>query len=635
MPLPLFLAAAAAVTGASDSDILVTAALEPVPVQNAAVSATIFDQQRIAALGQPFALDLIRLAPGVSVSQSGSRGTLTDIRIRGSEARHSLLFIDGIAFNDPAASNLARFEQATSDSIGRIEIVTGPQSALWGSEALGGVIALSTPDPLGGGLRGSASGEYGSHDSKRASANLVTGGDAAGVSASASWAKGDGIDILGGGTGDKDGYENLTLNLKAVARPGSDGELGIVGRYIRAKSQFDGTDPNTFLRADTLDNSRTRTGAVRVWGKLGLAEDSPWAIELGAQYLRGKNHNLDGSTALNQSTGDRFSVDAQAIKRFAVGDSRHSLIVRAEREDEQYDTSDQQFFGATDKHVSRSRNAIVGEWRADWGTLVSTDAAVRHDDFNRFKDATTWRANAVVHLTSGLSAHAGYGKGIAQPSFIDLFGFFPGLFVGNPALKPEHSNGYEAGLRWANSVFAVGITGFSNRLTDEIVSVFDPSTFLSSTANADGKSRRKGIELTAEAKPIEGLTISANYTYLDAKEQKLAGTPRLREARRPKHSANLFADYAGGKWTLGGSIAYVGKRTDTDFDIFDPITFPSLTVTLKSYALADARIAYAILPAVEVFARIENAFDENYRDAVGYATPGRTVYAGLRVRLGD
>lgn len=631
----LVAAAAASVAGASEGDILVTAALEPVPVRDAAVSATVFDQQRIEALGQPFALDLIRLAPGVSVSQSGSRGTVTDIRIRGSEARHSLLFIDGIAFNDPAASNLARFEQAMSDSIGRIEIVTGPQSALWGSEALGGVIALSSPAPLGGGLRGSASAEYGTHDSKRASAGIVTGGDVAGISASASWSKSDGIDILGGGSGDKDGYENLTLNLKAVARPGSDGELGVVGRYIRAESQFDGTDPLTFLRADTLDNSRTRTGAIRAWGKLGLADDAPWSIEIGAQYLRSRNYNRDGNTPLNNSTGNRFRVDAQAIHRFALGESRHSLIVRAEREDEQYDARDQQYFGATDKHVSRGRNAVVGEWRADWNSLISTDAAIRHDDFNRFKDATTWRANAVIHLTTGLSAHAGYGEGIAQPSFIDLYGFFPGSFIGNPVLKPERSQGYEVGLRWSDANFALGVTGFSNRLTDEIVSVFDPSTFLSSTANANGRSRRKGIELTAEAKPVHGLTISANYTYLDAREQKLAGTPRLHEARRPKHSANLFADYVRGKWTLGGSIAYVGKRTDTDFDIVDPVTFASPTVTLKSYALADARIAYAILPEVEAFARIENAFDENYRDAVGYATPGRTVYAGVRVRLGS
>jgi vitamin B12 transporter len=634
MPLSLFLAAAAAVTGASDSDIVVTAALEPVAARDAAASITVFDQKRIDALGEPFAVDLLRLTPGVSVSSSGGYGSQADIRIRGGEARHSLLVIDGISFNDPAASNLARFEQVTNDSLGRIEIVTGPQSALWGAEALGGVIAVSSPDPIGAGLRARASGEYGSDDFRRASAALVTGNDKAGVSASAAWSKGDGIDILGGGTGDKDGFENLTLNLKAVARPGSDGELGIVGRYVRADVEFDGTDPNTFLRADTADASRTNTGAIRAWGRLGLAPDAPWSFEVSGQYLHSRNRNRDGVTPLNASTGDRFKLDAQLIRRFAAGDTRHSLIARIEREDEEFVTRDQQYFGATDKNVTRGRWAAVGEWRGDWGDLLSTDVAIRHDAFNRFKNATTWRANAVVHLTENLSAHAGYGEGISQPSFLDLYGFFPGSFVGNPDLRPERSQGYEAGLSWSDQTFRLGVTAFSNRLTNEIVSVFLPS-FLSSTENADGKSRRRGIELTGEVRPIEGLRISANYTYLDAQQQRVSGTAQLREQRRPKGSANLFADYETGPLTLGASLAYVGKRKDTDFDVFDPITFQSPVVTLGSYVLAGARIAYAITPNIEAFGRIENAFDDKYQDAVGYATPGRTVYGGIRVRLGD
>lgn len=634
MPTSLFFAAAAAVTGASNVDILVTAALEPVPVQDAAVSATVFDQKRINALGEPFVVDLLRLTPGVSVSASGGYGSQADIRIRGSEARHSLLVIDGISFNDPAASNLARFEQVTNDSLGRIEIVTGPQSALWGSEALGGVVAVSSPDPIGAGLRARVAAEYGSDDFRRGSAALVTGTDSAGVSASAAWSKGDGIDILGGGAGDKDGFENLTLNLKAVARPGSDGELGLVGRYVRADVEFDGTDPNTFLRADTADASRTNTTAIRAWGRLGLAADAPWSVEVSGQYLHSRNRNRDGITPLNASTGDRFKIDAQLIRRFETGGTRHSLIARAEREDEEYVTRDQQYFGATDKNVARGRYAVVGQWRGDWGDLISTDVAVRHDAFNRFKNATTWRANAVLHATENLSAHVGYGEGISQPSFLDLYGFFPGSFVGNPDLRPERSEGYEAGLSWADQIFSLGVTAFSNRLTNEIVTVFLPG-FISSTANADGKSRRRGIELTGEVRPVDGLRISANYTYLDAQEQRIAGTARLREARRPKGTGNLFADYETGPLTLGASLAYVGKRKDTDFDVFDPITFESPVVTLKSYVLAGARVAYAITPNIEAFGRIENAFDDKYQDAVGYATPGRMVYAGVRVRFGD
>lgn len=622
MTLSLLLAAAAA-SAAYDGDIIVTASLAPVAIEDAAVSATVIDRQRIDALGTPLAVDLLRLVPGIAVSVSGSRGTQSELRIRGAEARHSLLFIDGIAFNEPAAANNARFEMLGSEGVERIEVVTGPQSALWGSEALGGVIALSTPAALGRGTGMSAAGELGGDSFRHAATSIFTGSDRAGISANISWLRDGGVDIAGGGGGDKDGYRNLTASVKAVARPGNDGELGIVGRYVRARSHFDGSDPDTFLRADTRDNSLTNTGALRAWATLGLGEDAPWSGTVSAQYLRSRNRNYDGVDLLNLSTGSRMRVDAQILRRFAG----QTLIVRAEHEDEDYVTRDRQYGGATNKNVSRARDALVAEWRGDWGEMLTTDVAVRRDSFNRFKDATTWRANAVLHVTGNISVHAGYGEGIAQPSFVDLYGFFPGSFIGNPALTAERSRGYEAGLRWTGASMTLGATAFSHRLTDEILTVYDAS-FNATSANADGKSRRRGIELYAEARPIEGLRINANYTYLDADEQKTAGGAPVREARRPKHSATLAADYRRGPVTAGASLAYVGKRRDTDFDIF-------ADVTLRSYVLAGARIAYALSPALEMFVRIENGFGERYQDVVGYATPGRTGYAGIRVRLGD
>lgn len=623
MSVSLFLAAAAVASGDFDGDIVVTASLAPVAIEDAAVSATIIDEKRIEALGQPQAVDLFRLVPGVAVSVSGARGTQGEVRIRGAEARHSLLFVDGIAMNEPAAANAARFEMLATENLGRIEVVTGPQSALWGSEALGGVISLETPDPISSGLGLSASGEYGSDDFARLSASGHTGGETSGVSANVSLMRSDGIDILGGGAGDKDGFRNVTASLKAVARPGEDGEIGIVGRYVDHLSQFDSNDPVTFLRASTSDETRTKTGAVRVWAKLGLDADSPWSFIVSGQYLHSRNLNSDDTGPLNRSTGTRLKLDAQLVRRFA----NQTLIVRAEREDEDYTTRDQQYFGLTNKDVSRGRSALVGEWRSEWSRLLSTDVAVRRDAFNRFKDATTWRANAVLHPLPGLSIHGGYGEGISQPSFIDLYGFFPGSFIGNPDVTVEQSKGYEIGLRWRGKGYGIGITGFHSTLEDEILTVFD-ANFNSTTANASGKSKRKGIELSADATPLAGLRISANYTWLKADELKTAGGNPIREARRPKHSANLIADYKAGPITVGSSLAYVGKRRDTDFDIF-------ADVTLKSYVLASARVAYSITPAVEAFARVENLFRERYQDVVGYAAPGRTVYAGLRVRLGD
>ncbi|WP_156678606.1 TonB-dependent receptor plug domain-containing protein [Sphingomonas profundi] len=631
MTIAFILAAAAAAPAASTTapDIVVSAALVPVTQAEAPATVTVIDQARIEALGSPYALDLLRLAPGVSVATTGSPGAQTQVRIRGAEANHTLVFIDGIAFNDPAAGNEARFETFSADGLGRIEVVRGPQSALWGSEALGGVIAMETPDPLGT-LRATATGEYGSRDFRRGAASLVTGGESAGVSATASWLKGDGIDALGGGRGDRDGFETKTASVKAVARPaGGDGEIGIVGRYIEHDNQFDGTDPVTFQRADTADAARTETGAVRGWATLGLGPDAPWSVTADGMYLSSENRNRNGDTPLNRTRGDRFRVGGQLVHRLDIGTTAHTLIAAVEREDETFRASDDQYFGATDQRRTRGRTAYVGEWRAAWGRLLATDVAVRHDDYNRFANQTTVRASAILTVADGLSLVGTYGEGTAQPTFFDLYGFFPGSFVGNPNLTPETSRGYEAGVRFVRPAFSAEVTAFSNRLRDEIVSVFDSTTFLSSTANATGRSRRRGIEANVQAQPLAGLRLTANYTYLDAKDQQVASGVALKEVRRPKHSGNLAADWTAGPLTLGASLAYVGRRNDVDFD-----QFPAPTVRLHDYVLGGARVAYAITPNIEAFGRIENAFDSNYQDVVGYATQGRAVFGGLRVRIG-
>jgi vitamin B12 transporter len=630
--LMIFLLAAMAAEAASEvdgsrtnEDIVVTAALEPVEEQESAASVTIIDRKRIDALGMPLVTDLLRLAPGMSVSVSGAQGSFTQVRIRGAEANHSLLFVDGIAFNDPAAGNEARFESQASDGLSRIEIVRGPQSALWGSEALGGVIALEGPDPLSG-TRLAASGEYGSHDFGRANIAASTGSSAAGIAGTASWLRSDGIDIFGDGTGDRDGFRNVTVSLKGTARPGSDGEIGAVGRYVEADSQFDGTPPPFFTRADTLDASHSKIRALRAWARLGLAADAPWSFQLDGQYLHSSNRNRSGDAPLNRTLADRLRIGGKLVRRISAGPTRHVLIVAAEREDEAFAALDQAVFFAPDQRRSRGRTAMVGEWRADWGRGIATDIAVRRDDFNRFADETTLRASLLVRPAEGLSLHAAFGEGIAQPTFFDLYGFDPTSFVGNPALTPEKSRGYEAGLRWEKAAYGFSATVFSNRLTDEIVEDF--SVFPFTVRNTPGKSRRRGIEAAAELRPVRGLRISANYSYIDALDRKAAGGPAMPEARRPKHSANVAADWTLDRFTLGGSLAYVGKRRDRDFDTFQD-------VVLDDYVLASLRVAYRLNDQLEAFARAENAWDADYQDVAGYNTPGRTVHAGLRLRFGS
>ncbi|HEX8448096.1 MAG TPA: TonB-dependent receptor [Allosphingosinicella sp.] len=629
MTFVLYFAAAAAGLAAPppDETIVVTASLEPVRTESSPASVTVIDERRIEALGAPLVSDLARLAPGVSVAVSGAQGSLTQIRIRGAEANHSLLFVDGIAFNDPASGNEARFETIAADGLTRIEIVRGPQSALWGSEALGGVIAVEGADPLSG-SKAIASAEYGGRDFHRGHVGLVAGGDEAGVAASLTRLGSDGIDIFGGGGGDRDGFGNLSARLKAALRPARDGEIGIVAHYIRATSQFDGTPAPLFQRADTLDSSLARIGAIRAWARLGLAPDSPWSLELDGQYLHSSNRNRDGGQPLNRTLADRLRIGAKLARRFTAMGARHVLIASVEREEESFAALDQAVYFAPDQRRTRGRTAYVGEWRAEWGSVLSTDLAVRRDDFNRFEDSTNLRAAVVARPVDRLRLHFAYGEGIAQPTFFDLYGFDPTSFIGNPDLTPERSTGLEAGVAWEGRRVGLSATAFSNRLRGEIVEDF--SSFPFTVRNAEGRSRRRGIELSAEAKPVEGLRLSANYTWLDARERRVGIARGSAEPRRPRHGANLAADWSAGRLLAGASLGYVGKRGDSDFD-----RFPAERVTLGDYVLANLRVAYRLSRRFELFGRVENAADSDYSDVFGYNSPGRSVHAGLRVRLGD
>ena len=580
-----------------------------------------------AVLGLPMATDWIRLLPGASVGTAGPRGSQTQVRLRGAEANHTLLVVDGIRFNDPAAGNEGRFELLGTEFADRLTLYLGPRSALWGSEAIGGVIAVDTLDPynMGGRPVVGGRGEYGSLDSARFSASVRDYSGKARFSGVAGWMRSDGIDSFGSGGGERDGFENRSANAQLIFKPVEAFELGIVGHWIEGESEYDGFDPVTFRRSDTLDETSNRIGAVRAWAK---GEANGWTLTLDGSLLASANRNLLAGAPLNRTFGRRFATSAKVAKK--AGD--HLFTAAAEQQSERFRARDEVYFGATRQDRSRELTAFVGEWEATWRRKLTTQLAVRHDRFSAFADATTVRAGITWEPTDRLQLFAGYGDGIAQPSFYDLYGFFPGSFTGNPALKPERSRGWNASVRigdWYRK--ALTIAYFDNRLKDEIVDVFDPATFRSTTANASGTSRRRGIEASLELKPdwLSKPRFSLHYTYIDSEERQVAGGLAVREVRRPRHSAGFIGQGEIGRLLWSATLAYVGARRDTDFE-----SFPARPVRLDDYVLGSLQLGYRIAGGTEVFARAENAFDARYQDVFGYRTEGRTVHAGLRLRFG-
>ena len=622
MIIPLLLASAQAAEPAiSQPAVVITASRLPQDQSETAASATIISSDTIERLGDPLASSYLRLIPSAAVETGGPAGALAQVRIRGAEANHTLLFIDGIRANDPAAGDIPRFELLNADIVSRIEVVRGPQSALWGSDAIGGVVAVNGLPPAQPGYR--ASGEAGAFGFSRASASGVYASPQVNLAGAFGWQRANGIDSFGGG-GEREGYRNLALRLRGSWAFAPSFEAGAAGFSLNGTSQYDGLDPVTFRRADTLDSTRNALSAGRLWLSGGDREGG-LSGTVSTSLLTSSNRNFLADSEINRTSGERWSVSGQLQYRFRTGTVAHAAIVALDHDREEFHARDTIYSGASDQDRRRSHDAITAEWRAEVAPLV-LDLAVRHDRFSAFKDATTVRASALAALGGGLSLAGSYSEGIAQPTFFDLYGFFPGSFVGNAALKPETSRGFELSLRYRRGRLDAALTAYRQRLSDEIVDLFDAGTFLSTTVNRVEASRRSGVEAEIGWRLGGRLRIAASYAYLRATEPQSALAAQLREIRRPRHSGSIAMDGAVRSFTYAASLAYVGPRSDSDFDVF-----PAERVRLGSYMLAGARLAYWLRPGLEVFARGSNLLDQRYQDVFGYRTEGRALYAGIRV----
>jgi vitamin B12 transporter len=599
-----------------DSDqIVITASRAPETEATTLASVTIIDPQKIEHLDEPLISALLRLTPSAAVATSGPAGSLTEVRIRGAEANHTLLFVDGIKIDDPASGDTPRYEILNADLASRIEVVRGPQSALWGSEAIGGVIAVNGLDDAPGFTANAEAGSFGLIRGS-GSASLVT--SLASLSGAVGYQRSSGINSVAG-PGDKDGYRNLSGRLRGTWHPQANIEIGASALALTGRDEFDGYDQFTGAHIDTLDSSRNRFEAGRIWASIGSG-NSPWRAEIAGSLLGSSNRNFLADVEQNRTRGTRRNLSSQLERLFTTGSVTHRLILAADTERETFHARDTAFGGFTDQDRTRRHESITAEWRAETGQITG-DIAVRRDFFNRFKDATSLRASLLSQLGSGFTMTGAYAEGIAQPTFFDLYGFFPGNFVGNSDLKPESSRGFEVSLRYLRGSFDASLTGYRQRLHDEIVNNAD----FTSVLNSPGTSKRSGVEATAGWTLAKSLRFSANYAYLKATQPDPVTGEQFTEARRPKHSGSVAADGTIGRFSYGVSVAYVGRHLD------NRDTFPFDRVVLASYWLADGRIAVTLRPGIELFVRGSNLLNQHYQDVFSYRTEGRAGYAGIRL----
>ena len=595
-------------------ELVVTASRAPEPAARVGSAVTVIDRAEIERRQAEFVSDLLRDVPGVAVSRQGPPGAVTEVRLRGAEANHTLVMIDGVEANDPAGASQFDFAHLMTADVERIEILRGPQSALYGSDAIGGVVNIITRrGRQGHDLRGSVEG--GSFRTVRGGASLSGGGDGYRYALNASQYRSDGISIAPGGD-ERDGYRNRTLSFSGAADLLPNLELSATGRHVDARVE---SDPGFPLPLDGDSVSHLDQFYGRAQAKLTLL-DGRWEHIVGAGLTDTENRTRTEGEPNTRIAGQRVKYDYQTNFSFTTPDARHSVTGLAEREEEDFTFRG---FQAVDRDTAT--HGLVGLYRLDLFDRLFLSAALRHDDNEIFKDATTWRATAAyLHAETGTRLHGSYGTGVKNPTFFELFGF-DANFRGNPDLEPERSEGFDIGVeqRFGDGRYVLDVTYFEQDLKDEIVGAG------ATAVNQFGKSKRRGVEISGRAELLPGLDLAASYTYLRARDPE--GEV---EVRRPSHSASLHVNYRflEDRASLNLGLRYNGAQDDLDFRPLFPA--PPARVRLGDYLLVNLAGSYRLTDNVELYGRIENLLDEDYQDVFGFATPGIAAYLGMRVQFG-
>jgi vitamin B12 transporter len=625
--------AAANATDRPPETIVVTASRIPVPLSAVGSSITVIDREQIEHRESAFALDLLRDVPGVAISQSGSIGSQTQLRMRGAEANQILVLIDGIETNDPAGNAEFALENLGTWDIDRIEVVRGAQSGLWGSDALAGVINVITRQPDEK-LSVSGFGEGGAFDTRSAGTRISGAllGTRAGLSVSS--VDSDGSNSSRTGSED-DGYRNRTANLSLASSPADNFDLEFNGRYSDIHKEFDSISWLTGLPADTLDETDMSLGYFGTKGTLRLLDDR-WTQSLRAGWTRSDTDNSNEFGTNGSTDADRYAFYYQSTWHFtpaSTASAGNSLTLALDHEREEFSQRGTATpWGDPNQDQSDRNTALVAEGLFSPLARLSVSLSVRHDDNSSFENINTFRATtAWTDETTGTRLHAAVGKGQKAPTFIERYGYFPGQFTGNPDLKPEHSTAWELGIDQAlpGVDASVGATYFHEDMKDEIYGyAFDEESFQTTAVNLSGTSKRRGVELTAMARLSPALKISAAYTYTDATEPDAITGADVQEIRRPQHTGSFGAGWRSRneRLQLNASLSYTGTHND---DYFPP-SFIKEVVELDAYTLVSVAATYHLNDATRIYTRIDNLFDTSYEDVHGYNTPGIGAYAGLR-----
>lgn len=627
LTLPLSLYAADAV---ELEPVSIIASRTPVSLNATGSAITVITEQNLRDSQQVYIADVLRTVPSVAVSQNGGAGKFTQVRMRGSEADHVLLIVDGIEIN-PGSGSSVNFAHFLTADVERVEILRGAQSALWGSDAIGGVIAITTRRGRSGESRASVTMQEGSFNSSQYSATVsggnrtttyalnvsrvTTDGFSSADDDAFTYTLPDGTEVTQGGSGvEDDAYNNRTIGGTLRHKFSEKFSIDVALRQINYDVSFDG-----FSGGDgVVDNTVSGTSSEGLYAQSTL---NYLQLDGRLQHrLKIVDTNLDNlststfgtSTARAKKRQYAYQLD-YSFPQVSESTSSHSVTIGVEYEENSNDSSFSSF------NENRSASGIV-EYRFDFNDRLHAAIAYRHDKNKIFQNTNVGHASLSYKINPALRFHSSIGTGIKNPTLRQLFGSRVD-YPGNSELQSEKSNSVDAGIQWQiSNMQTLDATVFELRIEDQIIGSGNTSI------NIDGKTKTTGLELTYQGDFGDHWSLITNLTL--QKGEDADGNDLVRRAEKIA-SASVTHNSFSSKLRNTLSVNYNGSQTDYYFDA----SFNRFPVKVDAYTVVNWAVSYQMNTNVALTGRVENLFDETYQEIIGYGTSERAYYAGLRIDI--
>lgn len=582
-----------------EDEIIVTSSRLNQTQSEVGSSISVISADDIEKLGFDFVIDAVATAPGVTVNQNGGFGGVASVRIRGAASEQTLVLIDGVTVNDPSSPGGGLdFARLDTDSIEKIEILKGPQSTLWGSDAIGGVVSIITKRPEAG-FGSTAFAEYGSFNTVRGGVSVKGGGDRGDFRLAVATIDTDGISKADENNGniEEDGYKSYTLSGRGGLNLPIEGRLDISARYTDAKTEFDSF---VFGNQGNVGDGDDETESKEFAGNISLKVPT-FDGRLENHFLIGYSdidrQNFSGGAPSFGAKGKRMTARYQGTLNI---NDKNTLAFGAEHEESTADDQD------------TSINSLFGLYEFKPIDDLTLTGGVRFDDHERFGTETTGRVAAAYSPTEILTFRASWGQGFKAPTLFQTTFFCCGATQANANLQAERSEAFDVGLELTtpDRRAQIGVTYFTQDVENLITFSFADSGY-SNIVGAD----TKGVEVFANYQVLDWLGLGANYAYLDAIDN--TGS---RLIRVPEHSGDVTLT-VDPKGPLSGTLLarYNGEERDGGAVVDD-------------WVRLDLNAAYEFNTSVEFYGRIENLLDEQYQQIIGYGTPGLSGSVGVRLR---